>query len=45
MKHIATKGIKSVYSRSKGILLFGEDETSKRNTPRHRFAHEKKSKN
>ena len=44
MKHIAVKGINSAYGRSKGSVLFGEDKTNKRNTPRHRFAHEKKSK-
>ena len=44
MKHIAAKGINSAYSRSKDIVLIGEDKTSKRNTSRHRFVHEKKSK-
>ena len=27
MKHIPANGIKSAYSRSKGIVLFGEDKT------------------
>ena len=44
MKHIAAKDINSAYGRSKGSVLFGEDKTNKRNTPCHRFAHEKKSK-
>ena len=44
MKHIAEKVINSAYGRSKGSVLFGEDKASKRNTPCHRFAHEKKSK-
>ena len=44
MKHIAAKGINSVYSESKGIVLFGEDKTSQRNTNRDKFAHERKSK-
>ena len=44
MKYIAAKGIRSAYGRSKGSVLFGEDKTNKRNNPRHRFAHEKKSK-
>ena len=44
MKHIATKGTNSSYGRSKDSVLFGEDKTGKRNTPRHRFVHEKKSK-
>ena len=30
MKHIAAKGINLAYDRSKGIVLFGEDKTSKR---------------
>ena len=44
MKNIAAKGINSAYCSSKGILLFGEDKTSKRNIPRHTFTHESKSK-
>ena len=44
MKYTAAKGINSVYGRSKVSVFFGDDKTSKRNTPRHRFAHEKKSK-
>ena len=44
MKHIAAKGINSVYDRSKGIDCFGEDKTSQRNINRHRFTHKRKSK-
>ena len=44
MKHIAAKGINSVYGRSKRIVVFGEDKMSKMNINRHRFAHERKSK-
>ena len=44
MKHITAKSINSAYGRSKGVVLFGEDKTNKRNTPRHRFAYENKSK-
>ena len=44
MKHIATKGINLAYGRSKGIVLFGKDKTSKKTTTHHRFEHEKKSK-
>ena len=44
MKHIAAKDINAAYGRSKGSVLFGEDKTRKRNTPRHRFAQKKKSK-
>ena len=38
------KGINLVYSRSKGTVLFGEDKTSKKIIPRHRFAYKRKSK-
>ena len=44
MKHIAAKDINSVYGRSKSIVLFGEDKTSKRHIPCHRFVHEKNPK-
>ena len=39
MKHIAAKDIHLTYGRSKGVVLFTEDKTSKRNIPHHRFAH------
>ena len=45
MKHITVKVINSAYTRSKYIALFGEDETNKRNINRHRFSHERESKN
>ena len=44
MKHIAAKGINSAYDRSKGIVLFGEDKTSKKTIHHYRFAYERKSK-
>ena len=44
MKHIPAKGIKLAYGGSKCFVMFGEDEISKMSIPRHRFAHEKKSK-
>ena len=44
MKHITAQGINSAYGRSKGIVLFDEGKTSKRNINRHRFVHKKKSR-
>ena len=44
MKYIAAKVIHSAYGRSQGIVLFGQNKTSKRDIKCHRFAHEKKSK-
>ena len=44
MKYIAAEGINSAYSRSKDIVLFDDDKTSKRTILRHRFAYESKSK-
>ena len=36
MKHITAKFINLIYSRSNGIVLFGEDKTGKKTIPRHR---------
>ena len=44
MKHIDVNGINSAYGRSKGIVLFGEKKTSKRNIHHHKFACENKLK-
>ena len=44
MKHIAAKGINSSYGRSKGIVLFVEDKTIQRNSKRHKYAYEMRSK-
>ena len=44
MKHIAVKGINSIYDKPKGIVLLGEDTKSQRNIKRHKYAHERRSK-
>ena len=44
MKHIAAKGINSVYGTSNSIVLFGEDTSSQRNSKRHKYAHERRPK-
>ena len=40
-KNNATKGINSVYGTSTGIVFFGEDKQSKKNTKRHKYVHER----
>ena len=44
MKHIAAKGINSVYGTSDGIMLFGENKISQKNIKHHKYAHERRSK-
>ena len=44
IKCIAAKGVSSTYRQAKGIVLFGKDKISKKSIPRHKFAHQKKSK-